>query len=220
MSRSREAVDPDHAMHERSRNKQLHVRSHWKWRPIGPIYLAPEWRQFDAARGSSETLSKMLSLTRKSDYALVALVSLAERPDELQSARELADRLKLPPAALRNILKDLTREGLLESIQGTSGGYQLALPADQISLAAIICAIEGPVRLTTCCGGDSEPQSDGCRREDSCRIKAAVRGLNQRLAGFLDTVSLADLVGDALSIQTTLGDTLVALETRTHGATA
>lgn len=162
----------------------------------------------------------MLSLTRKSDYALVALVSLAERPDEFQSARELSDRLNLPPAALRNILKNLAREGILESIQGTTGGYTLSRPAEFISLAEIIRAIEGPVRLTTCCGGDTEPQSDGCRREDSCRIKATVRGLNERLAGFLDTVSLADLAHDAHAANQHPGDAFVALETRIHGATA
>jgi Rrf2 family protein len=162
----------------------------------------------------------MLSLTRKSDYALVALVSLAERPDELQSARELADRLNLPQAALRNILKDLTRSGMLDSIQGTSGGYRLARDASDISLADVIQVIEGPVRLTTCCSTDTAPESEGCRREDGCRIKATVRGINQRLSDFLTTVSLAELAREAIQHREQSPVTLVGLDTQPHGATA
>jgi len=139
----------------------------------------------------------MLSLTRKSDYALVAMVSLAQQAPEAASARELAAQLRLPLAALRNILKDLTRRGLLESTQGASGGYRLSRPAYEITLADIIRAIEGPVRLTSCCEADSSPGSDACRREDSCRIKATVQGLNQKISAFLGDVKLSELADEA-----------------------
>lgn len=134
----------------------------------------------------------MLSLTRKTDYALVALVSLAERASQPQCARELSDRLRLPQAALRNILKDLTRHGLLTSRQGTAGGYSLARSAREISLTEVIQAIEGPARLTPCCSPTSLGD-DACRREDACRIKATVRNLNRRLNGFLTDITLDDL---------------------------
>lgn len=162
----------------------------------------------------------MLSLTRKSDYALVAMVSLAERSNELHSARDLSDRLRLPPAALRNILKDLARAGLLESIQGAAGGYRLARPAPEISLAEIIQAIEGPVKLTSCCGDGSEPESDGCRRETSCRIKATVRALNLKLTGFLSSVTLDALAQETHTEQPTVSGVRVAVATPIHGATA
>ena len=141
----------------------------------------------------------MLALTRKTDYALVAMVALAEARDEPRSARDLADRLHLPAAALRNILKDLARAGLLESTQGAAGGYGLSKPACEIALAAIVRAIEGPVRLTPCCSEDTAAGDDGCRREDSCRIKAVVRGLNDRLADFFAQTTLADLAQASLA---------------------
>ncbi|RMH30580.1 MAG: Rrf2 family transcriptional regulator [Planctomycetota bacterium] len=135
----------------------------------------------------------MLALTRKTDYALVAMVALAEAGAAPRSARDLADALRLPAAALRNILKDLARAGLLESTQGASGGYRLAQPAREVALVSIVRAIEGPVRLTPCCSDQTAPGEDGCRREDACRIKAVVRGLNDRLAGFFAETTLADL---------------------------
>ncbi len=136
----------------------------------------------------------MLALTRKTDYALVAMVALAESAPGSRSARDLSDRLRLPAAALRNILKDLARAGLLESTQGSAGGYRLAVPADRVALASIVRAIEGPVRLVPCCTPGVPADADACRREDSCRIKSVVRTLNDRLAGFLAEVTLADLL--------------------------
>ncbi len=140
----------------------------------------------------------MLSLTRKSDYALVAMTGLTELSPAPTSARELSDQLRLPLPALRNILKSLARAELLESTQGSTGGYRLAKPADQITLASIVEAIEGPIRLAPCCSTNSDPGSDACRREDSCRIKAAVQSLNHRLEDFLLMVTLGDLTRDAL----------------------
>ena len=67
----------------------------------------------------------MLSLNRKTDYALVALAGLCAA-DQRLSARDLAGRLQLPLPVLRNILKVLTQRGVLRSEQGSRGGYRLA----------------------------------------------------------------------------------------------
>ncbi len=140
--------------------------------------------------------SILLALTRKTDYALVAMVALAESAPGSRSARDLSDSLLLPAAALRNILKDLARAGLLESTQGSAGGYRLPVPADRVTLASIVRAIEGPVRLVPCCTPGVPADAEACRREDSCRIKSVVRTLNDRLAGFLAEVTLADLLAE------------------------
>ena len=157
--------------------------------------VAPVRSLFARSHRHESNTPFMLSLTRKTDYALVAMVALAADQPASSSARALAQRLRLPAAALRNILKDLARGGMLESTQGSAGGYRLARPAQEIRLAQIVRAIEGPVRLTPCCSPTSDPGGDECRREDSCRIKAVVRGLNDRLADFLDQVTLEELAG-------------------------
>ena len=88
----------------------------------------------------------MLLLTRKTDYALLALASLARQTPAGASARGLAERLSLPLPVLRNILKQLTSRGVLKSTRGTRGGYRLARSPEQITLAQLLAATEGPSR--------------------------------------------------------------------------
>jgi Rrf2 family protein len=91
----------------------------------------------------------VFALTRKTDYALIAMTSMA-KDHGLVSARGLAIRLNLPLPVLRNVLKQLSQGGLINSSRGQHGGYQLARPADRITLVDLIEAIEGPLHLVMC----------------------------------------------------------------------
>ncbi len=144
-------------------------------------------------------------LTRKTDYALVALAGLARQPSA--SARDLAGQLHLPLPVLRNILKVLATHGLLVSSRGPSGGYRLARPPQDISLADIVEVIEGPVQLLTCCPPQSDEAVPRCRLEDSCLIKLNVGRVHDRLLAFLHDVTLDQIPPDtapAASTVTTL----------------
>ena len=160
----------------------------------------------------------MLSLTRKTDYALVALAGLAANwPDGRggASAHELADRLDLPLPALRNILKALARHGVVASTQGVSGGYRLARPAEQITLSDIVQAVQGPVRLALCCTDSTDNHGDHvCRLEDSCRIKATVRGVHDRMMEFLAQVTLAQIASGEIAPGNAAPHSLVTIESR------
>lgn len=139
----------------------------------------------------------MFALTRKTDYALVALTGLACARGESISARDLSDRLSLPTPALRNILKTLANARLLRSTQGPFGGYELAKPAEQITIESVVEAIEGPIALARCCSDEHGGQAEHCRLEDSCMIKGAVRELHMRMRRFLRDTTIADLAGAA-----------------------
>jgi Rrf2 family protein len=141
--------------------------------------------------------ARVLSLTRKTDYALVALTGLAASAPASLSAAELARSLHLPLPALRNILKVLAQHGIVIASQGATGGYRLARTAERITLAQVVHAIEGPARLVMCCGDHSAPQSEHCNLEDACRIKATVRSVHQRLVNVLEEVTLAQIVAGA-----------------------
>ncbi len=146
-------------------------------------------------------------LTRKTDYALVALAGLARLDGEAASARDLAEQLHLPLPVLRNILKELATRGLLVSSRGPSGGYRLGRPAHDISLAEIVEVIEGPVQLLTCCPPEGHEQVPRCRIEDSCLIKLNVGRVHDRLMEFLHDVTLDQIVpdtGPATSTVTTI----------------
>ncbi len=135
-------------------------------------------------------------LTRKTDYALVALAGMARRGDDAASARDLADELNLPLPVLRNILKVLATKGLLTSSRGPSGGYRLARLPREISLAEIVAAIEGPVQLVTCCPTGNDEMDHACQLEESCLIKLNVGRVHERLMGFLHEVTLDQIAPD------------------------
>lgn len=140
----------------------------------------------------------MLSLTRKTDYALVALARLASQKaagGSALSARCIADEYGLPRQLLMSLLKSLHRAGLVESTRGVRGGYDLARPSHRISVAEVVEAIEGPARLTPCCA-DEEPGEacTMCAITEKCPITGAIRELNGQIAEYLRTVTIDTLM--------------------------
>lgn len=87
----------------------------------------------------------MLTLLRRTDYALVALAALADRPRESVSSTRLAETMHVSGAFLRNILKDLARTELVHAERGPHGGYSFVRDPASISLLMIVEAIEGSV---------------------------------------------------------------------------
>jgi Rrf2 family protein len=133
----------------------------------------------------------MLCLTKKTEYALIALGYLAERPQEVVSAREIAKAFDLPLPLLMNILKSLNRKGMLDSTRGTHGGYRLGRNLESASLQDLIQTIDGE--------GSGRPlvevhQDPAGHEHRPLSTRAAVHALNLRLARFLNEVKLVDLV--------------------------
>ncbi|MFQ5589794.1 MAG: RrF2 family transcriptional regulator [Phycisphaerae bacterium] len=142
----------------------------------------------------------MLSITRKTDYALVALADLARRGPALASARDLASRLQVPLPALTNILNRLTHRGLVCSVRGANGGYRLARHPDQITLGELIEAVEGPVRLTRCCSDRATMDATQCEREAACDLRAPLHKVHESFRTFLSQVTLRDLAWNHVSL--------------------
>ena len=147
-------------------------------------------------------------MTRKTDYALVAIAYLANEEPSRVSAREIAERLGLPVPALMNILNQLGHAGLVLSTRGPNGGYGLARPPNEISLASLIEAVEGPVRLTLCCSGTVETVERRCDLESGCAIKGPVRKVHTMLRQFLDQVTLDQIA--SIQVPDDLGTDLVS----------
>ena len=135
-------------------------------------------------------------LTRKTDYALVALAGLAQQGTRSCSARDLGDQLHLPLPVLRNILKLLTAGGMLISTRGPSGGYRLARSPSEITLTQVFEVIEGPVQLALCCPVGADEDEPKCHLEPSCQIKGSIRRVHESLLRFLDQVTLAQIACD------------------------
>jgi FeS assembly SUF system regulator len=132
----------------------------------------------------------MLRISKLTDYATVVLASLAEQPDQLRTAAALAVRTRIAPPTVSKLLKQLHKAGLLTSARGLRGGYQLARPPAQITVAAILDALEGPVALTDCAGGHGQ-----CGIEHNCRVAPVWQRLNIAVRRALSDVTLAELAG-------------------------
>ena len=138
----------------------------------------------------------MLQLTKRTEYGLIALLYLADQGGRFVSAREVSDHYPVPPRLLAEVLKDLCKQGLVESQRGAAGGYQLVGSPDQLSLGRIVQALEGPVALTGC-----EPmaafKNGSCDVTPVCPIKDPMQRIRSLFWSLLVKTSLADLAAGA-----------------------
>ena len=134
----------------------------------------------------------MLRLSKKADYALLAMRYLAARPDRgAVSAREVAEAYNIPAELLAKVLQRLVRTGLLESHQGIRGGYGLARPAESISVAEVIQSIDGPLTVTACSDEDHS-----CDQFSKCNIRDPLWRIKDRIVTALSASSVAELAED------------------------
>jgi Rrf2 family protein len=135
----------------------------------------------------------MLRLSKKSDYALMAMKHLAVRGDRASSsAREIAELYDIPIELMAKVLQRLVRRGLLVSQQGTRGGYQLARMPAMISVADVIQAIDGPVTVTAC-STDDGPQ---CEQFSKCNVRDPLGRVRERILTALGECTIAELAAD------------------------
>lgn len=139
----------------------------------------------------------MLGISKRTDYALMALTHLA-RSTAKQSvrAREIAERYDIPGDLLAKILQKLAKAGVLASTPGRSGGYCLARPAEEITIGAVLEAVEGAPALAQCMRGE---QSE-CDQLDRCNIRHPLARINARVFHMLDAIPVSELAhptGDA-----------------------
>ena len=141
----------------------------------------------------------MLRLSKKADYALMAMKHLALRGDRgtgglggSSSAREIAELYDIPIELLAKVLQRLVRRGLLASQQGTRGGYQLARVPTQISVADVIQAIDGPVTVTAC----STDEGQQCEQFSKCNVRDPLWRVRERILSALGECTIAELAAD------------------------
>jgi Rrf2 family protein len=134
----------------------------------------------------------MLRLSKKADYALIAMKHLALRGDRASSsAREIAELYDIPIELMAKVLQRLVQRGLLASQQGTRGGYQLSKLPRQITVADVIQAIEGPVTVTACSTDDGQ-----CEQYAKCNVRDPLWRVRERILRALGECTIAELASD------------------------
>ena len=134
----------------------------------------------------------MLRLSKKADYALMAMKHLALRGDRgSSSAREIAEQYDIPIELMAKVLQRLVQRGLLASHQGTRGGYQLSRLPRQITVADVIQAIEGPVTVTACSTDDNH-----CEQFSKCNVRDPLYRVRDKILSALGECTIAELAAD------------------------
>jgi Rrf2 family iron-sulfur cluster assembly transcriptional regulator len=130
-----------------------------------------------------------MRLTTKGRYAVTAMLDLAIHYDQgAVTLAQIAARQGISLSYLEQLFARLRRQGLVESTRGPGGGYTLAAPPDQISVAEIIVAINEQIDATRC-GGERN-----CSGEDRCLTHFLWEDLSDRIHEFLSGITLAELV--------------------------
>ena len=134
-----------------------------------------------------------VKVSTRGDYACRALLSLALHgaQDGPTTVRQIADRTGLPQPYLEQILLALKGAGLVRSKRGVGGGYVLARPPSEITLAAVIRAVDGPITL----GDFGEPHSDGaCDHEGQCALLAIWHSVGNQMRQLLEGFTIGDIM--------------------------
>jgi len=139
----------------------------------------------------------MLRLSKKADYALMAMKHLAQKSGaQSTSAREIAEQYDIPIELMAKVLQRLVRTGLLVSTQGTRGGYTLSRPSASVSVADVIQAIDGPFTVTAC-----SSENNDCEQYSKCSIRDPLWQIRERIAEALGTVTIAEMAADGETAQ-------------------
>ncbi len=136
----------------------------------------------------------MLTLTKKTDYALIALSLLAQRSDRVVSARTIAEDSGVPLSILTNILQALSQSGMIASERGPNGGYRLARLVSEISMHEVVTIIEGPIQFVRCMPTVDNKSANACDLEECCPVRIPAHRIHERLERFLEGVTLAELM--------------------------
>ena len=131
----------------------------------------------------------MLRLSKLTDYATVILSFMARDNTHVHAAMEIASVTGIALSTVSKILKLLVNAKVLVSTRGAKGGYALAGAPEKITIAAVICALEGPIALTEC-----SISQLGCEQASGCEIRGNWSLINQTIHNALESVTLADMI--------------------------
>lgn len=130
----------------------------------------------------------MLKITRKVEYALIALRHMQEKDHgELTNAKEIAEQYVMPVELLAKTLQHLTREGILTAVQGPHGGYRINKSLDDINMKDFFEKLEGPLGMMDCYF-DSD-----CTLIPMCNIRTPIQRINDSMRSMFEHMSVGEV---------------------------
>lgn len=134
----------------------------------------------------------MLKINKKVEYALMALKFMADKADQtpLVSAREICDEFDTPFDTTAKVMQVMNGNDILKSVKGIKGGYSLNRPLSSVTYMELVRMIEGKEELGRVCTN----HKGTCELIGKCNISTPVENLNKKLNGFLENLTLAELL--------------------------
>lgn len=130
-----------------------------------------------------------MKLTSKGRYAVTAVLDIALNADGGPvSLADISERQHISLSYLEQLFAKLRKDGLVKSVRGPGGGYQLGLPSEQISIGMIIAAVNENIHVTKCLGREN------CKNGVECLTHELWEDLSLRIESFLNEITLAELV--------------------------
>jgi Rrf2 family protein len=134
----------------------------------------------------------MFKLSKKVEYGLIAVKHMATPgEDSTSSAKEIADKYKIPYDLLSKILQKLKKHDILGSVQGTHGGYKLLKDPGTLTLAEIFNAIEGESYILDC--GKHE-DTEACSIYETCILSSPLKKIQRQINSYFNSTTLAEIV--------------------------
>jgi FeS assembly SUF system regulator len=133
--------------------------------------------------------ARMLRISKLTDYATVIMSYLAQTPQQVVSAAQIATGIHLRVPTVSKILKILAEAELVTSTRGTGGGYRVARSSSEITVAQVVTAIEGSLAMTECCRGENL-----CVLDSLCAIKENWKVINNIILTALAGLTLQDMM--------------------------
>ena len=130
----------------------------------------------------------MLKITRKVEYALIALRHMqAMKPGKLTSAKEIAEAYGLPQQLLAKTLQQMARLKYIDAVQGPKGGYRIDKVLSKINLTQFVEEMEGPLEMVEC-----NINSD-CIQINTCNIRMPINKINQNIRSLFNKINITDI---------------------------
>ena len=131
----------------------------------------------------------MLKLTRKLEYALIALRHMQMKGDTLSSTKEIADMYTIPREILAKTLQQMARLKYIDAVQGPKGGYRIDNVLSKINLTQFVEEMEGPLEMVEC-----NINSD-CIQINTCNIRMPINKINLNIRSIFNTINITDITG-------------------------
>lgn len=145
-------------------------------------------------------------LTMKGKYGIKALIHLARlAPEDMQQSAVIAEANGIPKKFLDTILSDLRNAGLIHTRKGRSGGYQLRVPPETISVAQILRILDGPISPISCVSKTAYQKCFDCRSQTTCEIRLLMLEVRDAMLEILEHRSLRDLCDSGILARQVMG---------------